>query len=186
MKPIERLGGTTERLGHTAIHKDKVRFPSGVEGEYWYVERDMSVAILPLIEGEDGLYTLLVRQYRYPIGNAVYQFPMGFIEGTTAPATQAARELEEEAGYEAQDVEPIGEYYHDPGLNSQKTLIFVTKNPSVLPGQSLDDTEEVEVEKVPVASLESFIEEGKICDALMLALVLHLQMYLQKRQGINE
>ncbi len=164
--------------GHTIIVNDRLRFPSGTEGQYLYVERDTSVAIIPIFEEKDGLYTLLVKQYRYPIRQAVYQFPMGFAEHGVSHEDQARKELREETGYKAGKMQQIGEFFHDPGLNTQRTVVFLALNPTPEGNQQLDATEDIEVKKVSVGSLSEKIKRGEICDALTLTLVYKLEHYL--------
>lgn len=187
MKEFDVLKKTVVlQQGHTIIHNDSLRFPSGVEGDYLYVERDTSVAIIPIIEETDGPYTLLVKQYRYPIRQAVYQFPMGFVEKDIAHEDQARKELREETGYEATQIQSIGEFFHDPGLNTQRTIVFVSLNPTLKEDQNLDETEDIQMEKIPISSLKKMIKNGDICDALTLALVYQLENFLSNRQVSNE
>jgi ADP-ribose pyrophosphatase len=183
MKEIRTIDSIQlEHRAHTTIHKDQVEFPSGNVGEYLYVERDTSVAIIPLIEEQDGSFsTILVRQFRYPIKQTVSQFPMGFLNHGAATRQQAEDELEEETGFRSNKLTKIGEYFHDPGLNTQKTVVFIAKD-LVETAQRLDETEDIEVEKVPVSELSKMIKSGAIADALTIALVYNLEQYLKTTQ----
>src|SRR5262249_61858204 len=79
---------------------------------------------------------VLVRQYRYPIGRALWELPAGTIAGrecdgrvmaTESPEETASRELLEETGYEAARLEKIAEWHARPGGQDQRGHRFVAR-----------------------------------------------------------
>lgn len=182
MTNIDRI---EQRILHkgvrTTVYNDRVRFPSGAEGDYVHVSRQASVAVAAVFtEGGDNR-TILVEQYRYPIAGHVLQFPMGFIEEGNTPEAQASAELREETGYKASRLAKIGRYYHDPGLNSQMTTVFVAGVIGSPEQQNLDDTESITVRTVPISALEAMIKSGQIRDALTITIVYLLESYLREQ-----
>ncbi len=93
------------------------------DGRYTVVERKNSVVIV-LEHPEHGF--LLVKSYRYPIGEALWEFPAGGIEKGETPLAAATRELWEEAGIHV-GLREIGSFLPLPGLTSQRVYVFYGK-----------------------------------------------------------
>lgn len=93
------------------------------DGRYTVVERKNSVVIV-LEHPEHGF--LLVKSYRYPIGEALWEFPAGGIEKDESPLAAATRELWEEAGIHV-GLREIGSFLPLPGLTSQRVYVFYGK-----------------------------------------------------------
>lgn len=93
------------------------------DGRYTVVERKNSVVIV-LEHPEHGF--LLVKSYRYPIGEALWEFPAGGIEKDESPLAAAIRELWEEAGVHV-DLREIGSFLPLPGLTPQQVHVCYGK-----------------------------------------------------------
>jgi 8-oxo-dGTP pyrophosphatase MutT (NUDIX family) len=166
----------------TNIVRERVRHPSGTEGDYLIVERQPAIMIIPveLINGTP--YTYLVKQFRHPIGKDVLQFPMGTMEGDLAIESQASKELEEETGLKSGKLVKLGEYFVDPGLSRQKCIVFMAE-PASKGAQSLEDTEEgMEVIKIKIKELDQLIESGEIEDSWGFAGIYFLNKYLESQK----
>ena len=76
---------------------DKCEMPDGkIVEEYFVVELPESACALALTENNEAVMT---RQYRYPIGETMFELPGGFIDKGEDAVTGMARELKEETGY---------------------------------------------------------------------------------------
>ena len=89
---------------------------SGKEFRYYFVSRRKNeelkvytksvepegVVIYPILK-DDPEKLVLIRQYRYPIDEYIYELPAGMIEAGETPAQAAVREMKEETGF---DFEP--------------------------------------------------------------------------------
>jgi ADP-ribose pyrophosphatase len=125
---------------------------------------------------------VLVRQYRYPVGDDLWELPAGTLKGreeagrvvaTETAEAAARRELLEETGYEAAQVEKIAEWHAMPGGHEQRVhLCFargLTRGTQALePGEVID-----EVRPFAPAELEMMIARGEICDAKTLCGLFH-------------
>lgn len=117
---------------------------------------------------------LLMHQYRYPIGEAIWELPAGTLGGreengrmiATEPAEECAvRELEEETGYRAARIEKLGECYAMPGSSDELIHIFLASDLTLV-GQTLDIGEVIdELRPFTIDEIREMIRGGKIRDA---------------------
>jgi ADP-ribose pyrophosphatase len=97
------------------------RFITAVrEGNWEYVRRSRGIRAAVILAETDAGEILLVEQDRIPIGRRCLELPAGLVgdddENEIGNVEEAAaRELEEETGYRAAHMQPLGEYYSSPG-----------------------------------------------------------------------
>ena len=141
------------------------RYISAVrEGHWEYVRRTRGIsAAVILAETEDG-EIVLVEQNRIPIGRRCLELPAGLIGDDHEDDNvekAAARELEEETGYRAAHIQPLGEYYSSPGMVAESfTLVRATGLAKVGDGGGVEG-EDIVVHHVPRADVVSFIEQKR-------------------------
>ena len=143
------------------------RFITAVrEGHWEYVRRSRGIrAAVILAETHEG-EIILVEQDRIPIGRRCLELPAGLVGdddeneiGTVEEA--AARELEEETGYRAAHMQPLGEYYSSPGMVAESfTLVRASGLTRVGEGGGVEG-EDIVVHLVPRADVVSFIEQKR-------------------------
>lgn len=135
-------------------------------GRWEYVGRPRNIraaAIIALDRDADGTrHVILVSQYRVPLGRFCLEIPAGLIgdqagsEEESALAA-AARELEEETGYRAGQLEIIGEFYSSPGMISECfTLLRATQLEQISAGGGEGD-ENILVHRIPVDEVAPFV-----------------------------
>jgi len=107
---------------------------------------------------------LLVRQYRYPTGETLFELPAGTLEPNEAPLETAWRELEEETGYVAGRMNLLASYYTTPGFTSELMYLYEAFD-LTLKAQRLEDDEEIEVVRVSHQEAMAKLERGEIRDA---------------------
>lgn len=118
------------------------------------------VAVLAEHDGK----ILFVRQHRYPMDENLLEFPAGKLDPGEDPATSAARELEEETGLKAVELQPIVSFYTSPGFCTEKLHIYYCDR--LADGrQSLESDEILQVERYSLSEAVRLAEEGKIQDA---------------------
>jgi ADP-ribose pyrophosphatase len=131
-------------------------------GRWEYVGRARGIraAVILAVDAEDQV--LLVEQYRVPLGRNCIELPAGLIGDDDAhegedPTLAAARELEEETGYRAGRIEPLGEFFSSPGMVSESfTLMRAHDLTRVGTGGGVGD-ENIIVHRVPLAGVAEFI-----------------------------
>jgi len=141
------------------------RFISAVrEGHWEYVRRTRGISAAVILAETDEGGIILVEQDRIPIGRRCLELPAGLIGDDDCDDNvekAAARELEEETGYRAAHIQPLGEYYSSPGMVAESfTLVRATGLTRVGDGGGVEG-EEIVVHHVPRAEVVSFIEEKR-------------------------
>ncbi len=130
-----------------------------LDGKWEYVSRARGIQAAVILAVDDG-HIILVEQYRVPLGRSCLELPAGLVGDETAGEpieAAAARELEEETGYRADRIEPIGFFHSSPGMVSEGfTLVRAHGLTKVGPGGG-DAGENITVHRVPIATLPDFI-----------------------------
>lgn len=114
-----------------------------------------------------------VRQYRLATREVLLEIPAGKIETGEAPLSTAKKELKEEIGATTQDVELVAEFYTAPGFSSEMIYLYQAKDIQ-FEDQSLEDDEFLEMVKIPIDDLPSYIGTNKIKDAKTLIAVQYI------------
>ncbi|MEI9927736.1 MAG: NUDIX hydrolase [Sphingomonas sp.] len=147
------------------------------QGRWEYVARTRGIRAVAILAIDAG-GVLLVEQYRVPLGRRCIELPAGLVGDTDAgdtPQSAAVRELEEETGYTADRIEPIGEFHSSPGLVSEGfTLVRAHGLTRIGDGGGVDG-EDILVHRVPMAEVPSFVvakrAEGLAIDVKVLLLL---------------
>ena len=149
----------------TTVVEEKFSFDDGRQGEYLIVERPPAICMLPLLHQDNKYYTYLVQQYRYPIDQWVWQFPMGSLDKGKDMLEHAKDELHQETGLIANKVTLMRDYFMDPGLSRQHSVFYVGEGITEGGKQELDEEEKgLTYKKILVDDLEGMIADGSITD----------------------
>ena len=145
--------------------KDRYTYPSGDEGEYFYVRTPGAVMVIP-VTAEGKL--VLVRQFRYLNQREGLELVGGGVRGGLTPEQAAASELKEEAGIVAETLEFIGEFNPMNGVTDEICKVFVAKG-LVPVDASPDASEEFELAELGPDEFCGLIRHGEIWDGMTLA-----------------
>ena len=160
------------------VKRDTLKTPDGGETKLDIIEHSGSVVLLP-VDNEGNM--LFVRQYRHAAGVDLLELPAGTRNGEEPFEECAAREVREETGLEAGQLNKIGEFYLVPGYSTEFMAVFLATELKENPLQA-DEDEFLEVEKIPLKQALEMAEQGQIQDAKSLAALLlgrsHLEKYL--------
>lgn len=157
------------------VREDSVLLPSGHTATREVIEHNGGSCVAALTPDNR---LLMVRQFRYAAGKALWEIPAGKLEKGEDPLVCAARELEEETGYKAKTLEPLGHFYPTPAYCQEVIYMYYTT--SISPSaQHLDEDEFVEVAAIPFEEVLAMIDRGEITDGKTQLTVLKLKEVLQ-------
>jgi ADP-ribose pyrophosphatase len=128
-----------------------------------------AVAILGLLDDQK---VVLIRTYRYAIGQYLYELPAGTLEEGEDPLNCAGRELLEETGYLAGRLQPLLTLFTSPGILSEKMYVF-TAYDLQHSETALEEGEDITVHAVALEEAVEMIRDGQIQDAKTVAGLLY-------------
>ncbi len=141
---------------------DAVRFPDGSSGELELIRHPGAAAVVPLLSdpGASDPVILMLHQYRYAAGGPLWEVPAGTLSPGEDPADCARRELEEEAGVTAGQLEHLS-WARD--LHPTRT--------------AHERDEFIEVVPRPLSQVLDGIRSGEVCDAKTVCAILYVAGY---------
>ena len=142
------------------IKSDTVRLPDGGEATREYIVHPGAAMIIPILP--DGRL-LMERQYRYPLGRVMLEFPAGKLDPGEDMLKTAQRELLEETGYRAERWEWLAEIHPIVSYTTERIEIFLAEG-LVLERQKLDAGEFLEPIVMKFADAYALMQAGKISD----------------------
>ncbi|MFH1639193.1 MAG: NUDIX hydrolase [Chloroflexota bacterium] len=156
---------------------DTVVMPNGRETQREIIVHRGAVAIVA-VDNDDNL--LLVRQFRKPAEKVLLEIPAGTLDPGEGPDATALRELQEETGYFPEKMERLGGFYSAPGFCTEFIYLYLATE--LVPRRlHAEDTDEIELVRVPVAKARELISSGAVCDAKSVA---GLLLYLDYRHNL--
>ncbi|MDN6698688.1 MAG: NUDIX hydrolase [Staphylococcus equorum] len=138
-----------------------IELPDGQTSKRELVYHNGAVAVCAINPDNQ---VILVRQYRKPAEKTLLEIPAGKLEINEERESAAKRELEEETGYIAENLELITEMYGSPGFSNEKISIYLAKDLKI--GEmNLDDDEFIEIETYNIDEITSMLQNQEIEDA---------------------
>ena len=140
---------------------DTVRLENGNTSTREVVHHNGGACILPVDEAGN---VYLVRQFRYAIGEEIWELPAGKLEAGEDPFEAAKRELGEECGLTADHFTDLGVVYPTVGYDSERIYIWAATglHPAA---QHLDEDEFLDVVKMPLEKALALVLDGTIRDS---------------------
>ena len=168
-QPYELLGSETVYDGHVvSLRLDTVAMPGGGDSVREVVHHGGAVGIVAL---DDDGNVVLLRQYRHPVRQHLWELPAGLLDVDGEAAVDAAkRELAEEVQLAAERWSLLATTYSSPGFSDERIRIYLAEGLSdvdrpegfVVEHEELDMT----VERVPLAEAVQRVFDGGIRNAL--------------------
>lgn len=158
--------------GHVVrLTLDKVELENGRSAMREVVHHRGGACIAALTE-KDELY--LVRQYRYALGQELWELPAGKLEEGEDPFEAAKRELEEECGLKADQYIDLHPFYPTVGYCSEVIYTWLARGLHPVP-MHLDEDEFLTPTKMPLEEVCRMVLEGDIRDGKTVAAVLKIK-----------
>ncbi|HEX7505349.1 MAG TPA: NUDIX hydrolase [Polyangia bacterium] len=143
----------------------ETKFLRLIEREGWYfVERPNSKGVVTILPFTRERKLILVEQLRAPLRRKVIEFPAGLMGDEAGhekedPLVAASRELVEETGYQARDLELIATTATSPGMANEMVHFVLAWNLDRLgPGGGVDG-ENIVVHEVPITEARAWLRQ---------------------------
>lgn len=149
--------------------------PSGGKGIYGKVHfKGWAIGVLAL---DEQFNTWLVGQYRFPLNQYSWEIPEGGGPLDIDPLLSAQRELLEETGLVAKDWSRIMEMHLSNSVSDEHAIIYLARNLSQETACP-EETEQLQVRKLPFEEAYQLVEQGKITDSVSVAAILKVKLML--------
>ena len=153
------------------VRKDEVELPNGHSSIREWIEHPGASSIIPLLPDNQ---IILVRQYRYPVGQVTLEVPAGKLNHVEEdPLICAERELSEETGYTAGKIWKLTTIATTVGFSNEIIHLYAASDLTA-GKQHPDDDEFINAIKIPLTAALQLVETGKIIDAKSIISILML------------
>jgi ADP-ribose pyrophosphatase len=155
---------------------DTIQMPEGRQTTREIVEHADCIAVIAIDEKNN---ILLVNQFRKAVEKELLEIPAGGIDPDEDVEIAVKREMQEETGYLPKKLARLGDFYSAPGYSTEYLHLYLATD--LVPSRLVaEDTEGINVVRVPVSKIQKMLASGKICDAKSIA---GLHMFLEYRKG---
>lgn len=172
--PVERE--TLYRGRIITLRKDMLQVEGRPPQKWEIVVHPGAVVIIP-ITSEGNI--LLVSQWRRAIEKIILELPAGTLEKNEDPLVCAGRELQEETGFKAASIIPLGGFYSAPGFCTEYLHLFIAEDLEESPLQA-DEDEGIDVVSVSLEDALRMIDDDTISDAKTIAGILRYHRWKQR------
>lgn len=176
----QRAGGW-QQLSQTQVYEnnwirvthEEVLRPNHTQGIYGVVHfKNQAVGVIPL---DDQGHTWLVRQSRYTLDAFTWEIPEGGSPAGEDTLLTAQRELEEEVGIKAAHWEALLTMHTSNSVTDEQGVVYLARGISA-GQQALEDSEDIEVKRLPLSEAIAMAMSGEITDAMSVCGLLKLAL----------
>jgi ADP-ribose pyrophosphatase len=154
----------------------QIEMPNKKQHNYQMVDHADSVTILPVDEKGQIWF---VSQYRVGANADLLELPAGVIEKGESPLECAEREVQEEIGMAARNMQLLGSFFLAPGYCNEVNHVFLARELFSSP-LSQDEDEYLNISSLGIEQVYQMAQAGKIQDAKSLAALLLARPLLLK------
>ena len=148
-----------------SLDVDTVRFPDGSTGELEMIRHPGASAVVPFLSDPrgDDPQILMIRQYRYAADGYLYEIPAGRLDPGENARDCAARELKEETGCTAEQLEYLLTMYTTPGFTDEKIHLFMATG--LTTGETKHEADEfLDLHPMALSKALEMVQAGEIQD----------------------
>lgn len=164
-----------------AVREDRVIRPDGQPGIYGVVQyKNRAVGVLPV---DDEGHVWLVGQHRYPLEAYSWEIPEGGCPEGEEPAACALRELKEETGLAAGQLELVNVCHLSNSVSDEIGFVYRATELVVGPSEP-DGDERLVVRRLPWSVAWGMLRAGRITDSMSVIALLHEAV--RRGQGLGD
>jgi ADP-ribose pyrophosphatase len=160
------------------VTQDRAVDPEGFEIKRAIVKHGGSAVVMP-VDVKNRI--LLVRQYRLPAKQYMWELPAGRMDPGETVLKAAKRELREETGYTARKWTKLASFFASPGFLEEKMTIFLAEQLTEGAQEPMED-ERIELNWIPSRELDGLIRQGKVQDAKTMIGFLTWKRYIARKR----
>ena len=154
----------------TRVREDLAEMPNGNTTIYGIIECGHCVGVLPFL---DNVHVVMVRQYRYVFAeNHRWEMPTGGVKPGESLEAAARRELREEVGYDAHELQHVSTYFTSKSIVQEIAHLYLGRRLTTVEAVP-DDTEFLEVAVLPFEQVLQMVLDNEIRDSMTVIAVLH-------------
>ncbi len=142
------------------VKLDRIIEPGNIEASREVIEHRGSVVILPHLPNGR---ILLVRQFRYPAGRALWELVAGSLEEGESVKRAARRELLEETGYRARSIKPLLSFYSSPGFLTERMHLVEARDLTYI-GANPEADERIETREFTAKEIQKLLADKELKD----------------------
>lgn len=161
------------------LERHRLHFPNGYEVNLELIRHPGASAVVPLL---DLKTVLMIKQYRYAVGDYILEIPAGTLKQNEDPLTCARRELEEETGYHSQKLIHLGMIYPLPGYSDERIHIYLALELRKAT-QNLDQDEIISLMPLGLEEALRMVSSGEIVDGKSICGLFMAKAYLEGDHG---
>lgn len=159
------------RVFHISKH---VRANARKQGEFFVLSGNDWVNIIPVTK--DG-EIVMIEQFRHGTSEVTLEIPGGLVDDTDESSLSAARrEMNEETGYDSDEIEFLGTIAPNPAIQSNHCHSFLARNVEPKVTMKPDEFEEIRVRLVSLQEIPELIRTGAINHALVVVAFLYFAL----------
>ncbi len=165
------------------LEHHEVKTPANTDGIYGKIcFKNIAVGIVAI---DDEGYTYLVKQYRYPLAQDSWEIPEGGCPLASNPLDAARRELLEETGLSAGQWFALQNLHTSNSVTDECAEVFIATGLSQ-GEQYLEETEDIQVARLPLTEAVAMALDGRITDAISVAALLKTHILLSQFNGVTK
>ncbi len=154
----------------TKVREDIAAMPNGKTTIYGVIDCSDCVGVLPFVDDD---HVVMVRQYRYVFDeNHRWEMPTGGVRPGESLEQAARREMREEVGYDARELQLVSTYYTSNSIMHEIGHLFIGRGLTQVQAVP-DETEFLEAAVLPFDQVLQMVIESEIRDSMTVIAVLH-------------
>ncbi|MFC1523130.1 NUDIX domain-containing protein [Elusimicrobiota bacterium] len=170
----KKINSTCVLKGAVNFINDVVELPNGKTATRMYIDHPGAVAIVPFLSKKK---VILLKQYRYPVGKTILEFPAGKLDRGESPLACARRELLEETGYYPKKIKKFTSYWPTAAFCTETLHIYKAWDLEARTPGTQDPDEFLEMMEVNFDQVIEWIRIGKILDSKTVVAALALKCF---------